>query len=759
MNTLPASTSTLTPTTPVAPARPKKLVSDAYARYLDSQEAAIRMKGGNDESVREFMRTELGEPTFAKSLEARTSPKAGEVDPYVPPHLQGISMAVLQGSTAGWGDEAIGHYRAKLTGLHPAYETDLYRREYEAWAKANLKTRFAAEMAGAIITGGIGGVGVKGVAAMGAVAGAGYTDGTLTERAVGALIGAPFAALISSGVGYVVKPIVKPILAKLTPKPAETLVGTTPEATGRERYRNAFIADGIADADAALLRATSIAKGGTPTTAAEVGGEAVNALIQEASRAISPVKNAAREAFRQRSAATGERLSNKLAIAMFGRPHFASANARELREQVIADANDMVRPMYAQAYQQMVELPPRLGRLLEEYPQLRKAYNNAATAARGIDEASVGRDLRGLPSRYTPGLKVDPLPDELSRSVASIMQRFPNTTEAVARTMLAKMPNMRVPLRAIDLMKRELDDILESEVAQKFPGMTEREIKKTVQEKSKVLTDLRDEFVQEARKQSPIYDELLSIGGDARALEESIELGEQFFRMHPHDIKKAIMSRPPILRDGMRIGVLEAFNTKISGTESSMKIARDFFGGQLHDRNARGFLLSPHAQRVAALFPDTPEMADEFLRTASGEALAAFRSGSIMRRPAASAAKKAEKLAEGQLPNPRGSALLQAASIARQQLAQASEAMSQAEADEIMHLATKGMNDPRDLYAFLQTILPRGRRHTTAFGAKVATPDARVVDRLRAGTRAAAGTLGGKIGGSIGAAIVPNAPK
>lgn len=750
------STSTVTPETPQQPPVRKRLVSPAYARYLDSQEAAIRIRGGSDEDVREFFRMEVNEPTFAKSLIERTTPKAGEVDPYIPPHLQGIAMSVLQGATAGWADEAIGWYRAKLTGLHPDYETELYRREFEAWASKNGKTRLAAEVAGGFLTGSALGTGKRAAAVMGAIGGAGYADGDLGDRVAGALLGATLGTAIAAGLGRVIKPIAAPIASRVVPKPLGDVVGTSPLARARERLRNAAIADGLNDIEA-IKRINAMQRTGTPTTILEIGGDAVNALVQEASRAISPIKNAAREAFRTRQQASGERLTARLATAMFGNPKFASANARELKDQILADVADKVRPMYRQAYQQEIELSPRLVSLLEKYPKLRQAYNNAATRAASIDDALAGQELRGVPAQFTPGLRIDPLPDNLGVSAASLMQRFPGISEETARAMLGKMANtgMRVPLRAIDLMKRELDDIIESEVAQKFPGLTEREIKKIARERGKVLMEFRDEFVDEARKQSAVYDAALTQFGDAKDAETAIDLGLQFFRMRPDQIRKAIESRPPALRDFMRIGVLEAFNEKVAATEGSLKLARQFFGGQLHDRNAKGFLLSPQAQRIAALFPDSPEMADEFLRTASAEALAAFRTGAIMRRPAAGAAKKSEQLRESPIVRVRGSALVEGLEIGRQQLQQAAERLSQEEADEIMHLAIKGLRDPRELLGLVQTVIPRARTAVMAFGAKIAKPNTRIQDRLRSGTRAAAGTLGGKAGGAIGETIVP----
>lgn len=736
-----SSTATLAPTT--IPAPPKKFVSPSYARYLDTQEAAIRMKGGSDEDVRSFFRMEVNEPTFAKALAERTTPKAGEVDPYIPPHLQGIGMAVLQGATAGWGDEAVGWYRAKLTGLHPDYETDLYRREYEAWAKSHGKTRFAAELAGGFTTGFVGGVGVRGAAAMGAAGGAGFADGPINDRIAGALVGATLGTVISAGLGRVIKPIADPITSKIIPKPIGDVLGTTPEVRARERLRNAFEADGIDDVTA-VKRVNAMQRTGVPTTAAEIGGDAVNALLQAASRAISPIKNAAREAFKQRQEATGERLTASLANALFGRPKFASANARELKDALMADAADMARPLYKQAYQQEIELTPRLISLLEKYPKLRQAYNNAASRADGIDEALAGQELRGVPAQFTPGLKVNPLPNELGMSVGSLMRQFPGVKEDMAREMLAKIPNngVRVPLRAIDLMKRELDDIIKADIpATELVGKTPKQVRQLVEERGKVLAEFRSEFVEAARKQSPVYDSVLEQFGDAKDAEDAIELGLQFFRMHPHDIKKAVEKRSPALRDFMRIGVLEAFNEKVAASEGSEKLARQFFGGQLHDRNAKGFLLSPQAQRVAALFPDSPEMADEFLRTASAEALASFRTGSIMRRPTASAAKKAEQLGEGALPVVRSGPITEGLSILRQNLARASERMSQEEADEIMHLAIKGLRDPRELTALLSTTV--GKQAT------------RVHERVRSGVRAATGTLAGKMGSSIGAAIAP----
>lgn len=691
------------------PAAPRvRAVSPFYYRYLRNQVTGIMANGGTDADVKQFLEMEQDTPLFRLP-----TPLDDDVD--VPSNLRGVSMAALQGATFGWGDEALGAIYGKLTGLGARAGIDQYRREYEAWGREHGKTRFAAEVAGSLVTGGIGGVARAGVArtaaragAAGAVAGAGTAEGGIGERTRGALLGAAFGAAAGGAVavaGAVAKPILRPIAQRVTPTPVLRFFGATPEARAREHLARALAEDGLTPAQVTKAMRDLQAQG-IPATILEVGGEATLQLARDVAATRSPLKTRMIEDLLGRQAEQGERLMAGLIGRAVKRNRFGTANAYDVEDALRSDMLTKSEPFYKDAFQQVVQVTPRMEKLLR-HPKLRAAYNLGAKLAGDEDLAGVGH-----------GLKVEPLAKVMDVEAALIAQGVP-AAQAKALAAAQRGGPAELPVRGLDYMKRGLDLMIERGAER---GRLDKQAARS-------LRQLRDDIIAEARTQVGAYDQALTTYGGYARSKEAVEAGREFLRRAPGEVTRELRKMTPNERDFYRIGAVQALYERVFSGDPSGNVARKYFGGNLFGGR------SIQSERIMALFPDAPDAGRDFLRAVAGEARISYTTKRVARLPRAASVESREQAVEGAPLSVRGTLGVTIASAARTALLRQRARLSEDVSNELTHLFGKGLGNPAELGALVDDLFGTYARMGTA-----GTTRARVVSALgRVAGDAAAG--------------------
>ena len=144
-------------------------------------------------------------------------------------------------------------------------------------------------------------------------------------------------------------------------------------------------------------------------------------------------------------------------------------------------------------------------------------------------------------------------------------------------------------------------------------------------------------------------------------------------------------------------------------------VARRFFGGSLFGRN------NLEAQRIRALFPDAPDVADDLMRQVAGEARVSHTSARARgARPKGSGVKEGEGVMEGaELPNVRASAGIAVLAAGRQVAVRARTGWTNDVSDELAILFSKGIDSPSELGTLLEALRASGAtlgRRSTAAG-------------------------------------------
>ena len=682
---LPPTTPQAAPVMPVAPKR----VSPFYMRYLEDQAASIRARGGDDTAVNHFLDLEDGKPFSGQVSGPTVDELLGDA---TPSYLRGVSMALVQGATFGFGDEAVGSLLGLATGVGARRGIDEYRREYADWAKEHHGAALAAEIAGGIVVPGanlmraakgIGGMAKVGLVTGGAY-GAGNAEGGVSDRVMGALTGAAVGGVSGGALGalgsWVVAPaveklastevgkaIVKPIERAVSRTTGRETLALTPEPRARQRLAEALQAENI-DFNALEQRLVDLHRSGVSASVLDAGGDELLALASGVLKDRSPLTTRVIEELQARQAGQSERLPAALLASATKRQRFGVANAHEVADALHVEGLATSKPHYEAAHEQVVALTPRMQKLLN-HPDIRKAYNAGAETASIEDLAGSGH-----------GLALSALPDN-AVTLQSIMAANPKMDEATARKVLkasGAAELTELPVRGIDYLARGLRLVINSRYKE---GTLDAQ-------GAKALMSLRDELVTEAMRQSPAFAKARAAYSGPVQSRDAIESGLGMLRMAPHDIAKAMRKLAPADRDFARLGYTQAVYEALAKSGSD-NVAKSFFGGSLFGKP------SFRLDQVRALFPDAPEAAEAFARTLAGETRASHTFGRAVSAPGATSVEKLEQQAIGALPSgagPRGIAV----SAARGALQRFRAGVSKDEADELTHLFSKGLSRSPD---------------------------------------------------------------
>lgn len=690
-------------------------ISPDYYNYLRRQTQNILVSGGSEEDVRAFL--EFEEHPMPANAVPPPAPRQVET----PGMVQGLSMRALQGVTFGFGDEALGSLFGVLTGEGARGGRETYRKEMEAWTQQHKKLGFAAEMLGGLLSGGgflratgkltakagmaavpttigqrVVTAGAQGAAA-GAVAGAGNTDGGLSERARSALVGGGAGLALGAGIvgaGRVLGTITRPVARSVTrgmPTLQAKLPGVgSPEMHARELVARALHQDGIS-ADAARLQLTKMARTGSPVTLADLGGDATMRLAGDAVAQRTPAKQKLVEQLLGRQSEQGTRLTSRLFSDIFRSERPGLSNAYHATEALSALRKSMAQPYYQEAFEQVVQLTPRMQRLLK-HPKFRAAYNVGRNIANDEDLAGIGH-----------GLKVPPLPtagkaagtargaigvDDLRASL--VAQGF---TEAQIAQKLPAIPGQQelteLPVRALDYMKRGLDVVIEGGLKSERPTLD--------RQAARTLRALLGEVLDEADTQVPAYATARSVYRGLSEVMDAVDVGREFLKKAPEIVRRELSELGPAERDFYRLGAAQSLYEKVAASGETTDVAKRFFGGRLYGGK------SLDAERLRALFPDAPDVADDFMRKVAAESRLSVTTGRVARAPRGGLQQQAEML-EGIPPAVRATPGVMVLAAARSGVIHARTGFTRDVSDELATLFSKGLDDPAELDALLDVL-------------------------------------------------------
>lgn len=715
-----------------------KTVSPFYFNYLNDQAKAIRASGGGDADVEQFIKMEQQRP-----LEKLPVPSiADELE--MPSHLRGVSMAVIQGATFGFGDEAVGAALGMLTGLGARRGIEEYRREYDAYAKQHGTISFVGELAGGLLSGGLAGgaraatVGsvARTGAAAGALAGIGYADGptaswNISERLKGAALGGVIGgatAGVMGVLGKVVRPLTQGTIRAVTPQRIQTELGVTATERAYNKLLSAFEADGLTLDGAKAEAATWLARG-VPVSLLELAPEngAVHALVSDALKWRSPTVTRTLANLQLRAGEQAERLNAMGAALFLQNKKLGLDNADDLLLRMHAQAKTQARPYYVEAYGQMVDVDDRMWAILDR-PDFRKMWTRVVEKATKEDDALAGYIAQGMTAQeagalanITPGLSIPALPDA-SINIAALRARFPGVTEAALERMAKAAGPQRptqLPLRAFDMLKREADIL----VGESLKDNAEAQLSRSAFERAKaregnaLFHQLR-QLIDPVRAQHQSYRNALAVYSEYGGVKDAMFLAKDFLRKSPEAVARDIAKLSPNERDFYRATVLQVKRDQIAKAVSAGRrdIAKRVFQGEGAFAGR-----SQDARRIRALFPDAPEAAEHFLRVIQGETIISEATRSALRNTRARVARQADDLIPA-----RTSVLGETLGLARQAISRAGRGMAQEDANEIAHLVGLGLADPSMLYAQLEHFLGGTARRS----AKRALPRTAIVRTL-----------------------------
>jgi len=639
--------------------------------------------------------------------------------------INGLGRRALQGISFGFGDEALGSILGLVSGIGARGGIERYRAEMDAWSEEHGKLGFAAEMIGALATGfgvakGVGALFGRGLsaaeavrktstagavlrgtaigAAEGTVAGAGFAEGDLSDRAKAALfgtgIGGVFGGTLTAGgrgLGAILRPATQATTEALPPGMIQNSLQRLPGVRGPEQHAREIIARQILEDGTEIPvlreRLLDFAGTGTPVSLADLSGEGTMALVANTIALRSPARQATVEALRTRQADQGGRLTGGILSRIFRDSKFGMQTADDVIDTLSLERQKLASPLYDQAHEAAVTLTPRMQQLLNE-PKFRDAWEIAARAARNEDiafDAIQGLEVPNLPPR---------IPQDL--------------LEAGFSPPGGGLP-ASLPVRGFNLMKQSLDDIIDS---------SKRGDKPIGNKEASSLRRALNNVLDEVDEQVPVYGQArLAWSGPSQAI-GNVEMGVKRFAGKtptPGAIRRELRDVFPADRDFYRLGAIQSIYDKMSSSSSA---ASRFFGGRLF-----GSIEPPEAQAIRALFPDAPEVANDFMRRVAAEARV---TETTLRTRVTSGARALsvqaiEASTEGAIPSVRASTGLTVAGALRDALVRSKGGFSAATADEIAVMFMQGLDDPAQLSHLLdvlqltqERLIREGRRGSTA---------------------------------------------
>lgn len=554
--------------------------------------------------------------------------------------------SIAQGASLGFSDEAIGAVRGAVTpGMSMGEGIDAEREALARARDLNPSAVGGGEFIGAIASGAaaplrllsripstIGRLAAEG-AIFGGTAAAGTAEGNVVERlpeaATGAAIGGVLGGAAGAG-GSLISRVLDTV--GLRPRNRTGVARLAPVETAEERARSKLSQAIRRDDLTPGGLAEQVRAEGGPTTIMELGGRNVRGMSSAAQAIPSRAREAIPATFERRMAQQPGEILGDFEQTLGVR----SGNAVDQTEQLVAQRAARAREAYRPVYETEIA-DPRIARFFED-----DAFRDAYDTARRI----ASREGENIPEAVTGA----------------------------------------VPVKALDYVKRGLDDVIERRMRAGSMGRQEaRTLRLQLDEMLGVVDELVPEY-QTARRQ---------YAADSR-LVEAFEEGGTFMRDNPEEISARVAQLSPDEREQYRLRALREIRQVVERTPDQADATRRIFGNALQ------------RQRVRALF-DSDEQFDAFQQLmerrsrtarARNDVVAGSRTTPLRESIDDLTGEATDVVAQGMTGNVGGAM----SSLLRGQIGARARGFSSKIADELSPLLTAGAENPDDLIRLLREL-------------------------------------------------------
>lgn len=503
--------------------------------------ARMRERGATDEQVRRYL------TDYEQLTPSQPAVGVGE----------GMARAVGQGLTFSLGDElegaARGAYRAATTPqtFGAAYDAavgevrgrmNTFRDEHPALSAVSEVAGGLAVPGAALYKIGKGaslaaraGAAAVGGAASGAAGGFGAAEGGLRERSEGLVRG--------TAVGAIAAPVLGTAGARLVRAGGSAVRalrgGHAAEEAADEMIFHALQRDGLSPEDAVQRLQSWRAAGAKPETLLEIGGDNVRGLARASRATPGRAKQEVPAALDGRHAGAEERVVDDALTSAGGR----RANPWATVDELITQRADEAKPLYERAYvgadgaERAID-DPEIHTLID-LPQFREAYNRARRLAQieGVKLPTLWRTVE------RPGRTLD---------------------AAGQPVMVRARERAEVPsVRALDWMKRGLDDVIDGRMRGGTMGRTE----------ARGLRQRLNQALERIDDAVPEYRQARSAFRGRSEVIDAYEMGAKHFTEPPDKVTHAFAGMSEAEKVAYRRRALESFFQRVEAADPSRNVA------------------------------------------------------------------------------------------------------------------------------------------------------------------------------------------
>lgn len=499
-----------------------------------------------------------GQPTAPSSIQ--TQPKPRPWTNSVTDYLSGITDAATQGQALGFGDELravastavdvpFNLVRGQPADIGGTYDKNLadIRAQQEAFSKANPTASLAAE-----ITGGLASAApiagkmwqaanaapavvramrpVVAGAVPGAIAGAGYSDGDMGDRAGGAAGGAALGGMTGGALALALPPALK--VGGAAYRAVVDRFGKGPKTAAERKMVQALERDGMTPG----MLSARLKTLGPEATIADSGGRNVVGLAETSANAPGQAQQMATRLLEGRQKGAG--------------PRIGTAASRELGDakyySTLGELNDARRvaasPLYDEAFGSGAQVwSPKIERFVND----------------PIAKEAMGRGLKiQRLEAVADGKPYDP-------TVYGIAPGDPSWEQRVIQS-----PN----LRALDAVKRGLDDILEG-FRDKVTG------KLVLDETGRAIDQFRRSYVSALDEVAPpAYKAARQAWSGPSQLMDAIHLGRNFMRPDSEITDRMVSGMAKGEKEAFLVGVRQGIQDIVDRTRDTANAVNKIIG-------------------------------------------------------------------------------------------------------------------------------------------------------------------------------------
>jgi len=333
------------------------------------------------------------------------------------------------------------------------------------------------------------------------------TTGALTGAAIGGAV-----PLIAAGVKAVTKPVTDAIKGYWRP----------------EQFANQKIAERLANDLKTPTQAADEMARNPGMNLADVSGDSTKNLLKTAANVPGSAQSKIKARLNIRQMQQGDRILSAVRKTLADPDGYLTA-----KDQIAADAKQLAKPLYEQAYKTPVPYSETLESILET-PAGKRALAQAETLA--------------------------------ANEQKPFQQFFINMVDDTTGTI------KRVPdARGWDYIKRGFDDVIQAEKAGTF-GQNNNQ--------ARIITDLKNTMLSEIDAANPAYKAARSIWSSQAGMDEALEAGRIALKQSPDATKRVLEGMSEAEKQMYRVGMADAIRDKIGGGNFTHNALLKFFSSR-----------------------------------------------------------------------------------------------------------------------------------------------------------------------------------